>query len=448
VNKDISVVHVNAIDIGGGAAKVAWDLFQAYKLRHIKTKFVVAYKNSTDQDVLKLTAPFWERANLYIARMCEKFPVGRCVGSVFHALANPQNYLSTIQGKELFSYPSSRRIFDMIDVRPDIVHCHNLHGKYFDLRFLPKLSKEITTFITLHDAWLLSGHCAHSYDCERWREGCGNCPYLSLYPSIKKDASMYNWKKKKAIYQKCKLYVATPSQWLMKKVESSILVPAIVEARVVYNGVDTNIFYPEEKKIIRKVMGIDTNAIVLLFVAHGAKNNQWKDFDLFKQVVKGVSLSQNSNGRNVLGLCVGDYGEDEILGKGRIRYLGYVYDTKLVAQYYNCADLYIHASKVDTFPSAILEALACGIPVIATNVGGISEQIKTVYQSADSATGILVNVGDGEKMIEWINSILGNKDLYKKLSHNALIDARMRFSLKKQVDTYLQWYDDVINLSK
>src|SRR5439155_11546406 len=120
--------------------------------------------------------------------------------------------------------------------RPDLVHCHNLHAKYFDLRVLPWLSRQVPVVLTLHDAWMLSGLCCHSFDCERWRTGCGQCPHLTLYPTIYPgipDATHLNWKRKRKIYRRSRLYVATPSRWLMQKVKQSILAPAVIEARVI-----------------------------------------------------------------------------------------------------------------------------------------------------------------------------------------------------------------------
>ena len=120
---------------------------------------------------------------------------------------------------------------------PDIIHAHNLHGQYFGLRFLTQHSHQIPVLITLHDAWLLSGHCAHSVDCERWRTGCGKCPDMSLQPPVEQDATAHNWRRKKHIFENSRLYISTPSQWLMDKVHQSILEPAIVESRVVPNGI-------------------------------------------------------------------------------------------------------------------------------------------------------------------------------------------------------------------
>ena len=58
----------------------------------------------------------------------------------------------------------------------DVLHLHNLHGGYFDLRHLPRLSPRLPVVVTLHDTWLTSGHCAYTLECERWRDGLRRLP--------------------------------------------------------------------------------------------------------------------------------------------------------------------------------------------------------------------------------------------------------------------------------
>ena len=78
-------------------------------------------------------------------------------------------------------FPGSHRVLDVTPAPPDILHCHNLHGEYFDLRILPELTRRLPVVLTLHDAWLLGGGCAHSVDCDRWRDDCGDCAQADLY---------------------------------------------------------------------------------------------------------------------------------------------------------------------------------------------------------------------------------------------------------------------------
>ena len=68
--------------------------------------------------------------------------------------------------------------------------------------------------------WMFTGHCAHSLECELWKNGCGHCPDLTLYPSLLRDGTKSNHALKRRIYKKSKLYISTPSKWLMEKSKS------------------------------------------------------------------------------------------------------------------------------------------------------------------------------------------------------------------------------------
>ena len=125
-----------------------------------------------------------------------------------------------------------------------------------------------------------------------------------------------------------------------------------------------------------------------------------------------------------------------------------------MANYFQAADLYVHAAKADTFPNAVLEALACGTPVIATAVGGIPEQVKSSGDSdiamsnwqsfgVDEATGVLVKPADTEAMACAIERLLKNGNLRCRLAENAANDARQRFDQKREVMEYLDWYQEI-----
>ena len=89
-------------------------------------------------------------------------------------VAEPGQWLKQRLGRDGFHFPGTWSLLNLPPERPDIVHCHYLHGGYFDLRVFPWLSREVPVVLTLPDAWLLSGHGTHSFDCEKWKEGCGS----------------------------------------------------------------------------------------------------------------------------------------------------------------------------------------------------------------------------------------------------------------------------------
>jgi glycosyltransferase involved in cell wall biosynthesis len=318
---------------------------------------------------------------------------------------------------------------------------------------LPWLSRQAPVILTLHDAWLLSGHCAHSFECERWRTGCGNCPDLAVYPTVNRDATSYNWRRKRDIYSKCKLYVATPCEWLMQKVRSSMLGSAVAEARIIPYGIDLSVFRPADKKAVRESFGMPQNSKVLLFAANGVRKNPFKDYLTMRDAVSFVA--ERNREKDIIFIALGDGESSEKIGQAEIRFVRYQKDPKVVAAYLQLADLYIHSARADTFPNVILEALACGTPVVATAVGGIPEQVKGMRiddqgmpplncYGVDEATGILISEADAKGMAAGIERLLDDPDLRSRLSDNASKDAALRFDLQRQVNDYLEWYETIL----
>src|SRR5439155_2426833 len=226
----------------------------------------------------KAAANFWIRAGNRLNPLIGKARGAGRVRELVQRIGEPARLRDVLAGREDFAYPASSHLLELTPQPPDIVHCHNLHGEMFDLRELPSLSQRTAVVLTLHDAWLLSGHCAHSFDCDRWKTGCGQCPDLTIPPAVWRDATGFNWQRKKRIYSKSRLYVATPCRWLMHKVEQSILAPAIAAARVIPNGVDLTSFRPDDKAAARAAPGLPPDAPSLLVVAKRPKRNIWKDY--------------------------------------------------------------------------------------------------------------------------------------------------------------------------
>lgn len=443
-SKSLSIMQVCTHDIAGGAEKVAFDLFAYCRQRGHRSSLAVGFKHGNDGDIVRI--PNTEHRNLW-ARLWapdraaatfinKNVPGGWRVTGRLAKLSEPHRLIAESRGYEDFDYPGTKYLLDLTNPRPDIVHCHNLHGGYFDLRRLPEISHQVPVVITLHDAWLLSGHCAHSFGCERWKTGCGNCPDLTIYPSIKRDATAYNFGVKADIYRRSRLYVAAPCQWLLDRARHSMLSPGIVDAKVIPNGVDLEVFRPHDRTAARKELNLPEDARILLFIANGIRRNIWKDYDMLR---KSVALVAGTCGdKKIRFLALGESAPAEQIGNARIEFVPYQKDPLAISRYYQAADLYVHAARVDTFPNTILEAMACGTPVVATSVGGIPEQIE------DGDTGVLVGPGDAEGMASRITELLSSETLRQEIGHSAARKARRDYDLKANANSYLQWYRTII----
>jgi glycosyltransferase involved in cell wall biosynthesis len=440
----LNILQVNQYDVYGGAERIASNLTEAYRRRGHDARLAVGRKRSNDPRVLSINnsssagpwSGFWWWLHETLQPWYGRSSAIQALCRATHALASPRGWRDTRRGIEDFHYPGTRRLLNLPPRRPDILHAHNLHGRYFDLRELARLSGQVPVVLTLHDAWLLSGHCAHSFDCERWKTGCGACPDLTIYPAIRHDRTAENWRRKRDIYARARLHVATPSRWLMRKVEQSMLGAHAVECRVIPNGVDRGVFRPSDRAAARRRLDLPQEATVLLFTASGIRANPWKDYGTLREAVGRVA--QGARPSRPLFLGLGEDAPPERIGPAELRFAPFDGNPANVARYYQAADLYIHAARADTFPNTVLEAVACGIPVVATAVGGIPEQLVT--ESADRATGVLTPPGNARALAEAIERLLADDAMRRGMSERAASDARDRFDLERQADAYLAWY--------
>ena len=428
------ILQVSFADISGGAEKIAWNLFTSYRDLKYQSWLVVGTKRSCDPDVFSIG-----NGSQRFTQINSRFNKRRYSAYLVESIKNRMGLarkVAYIIGHEFFEYPRTWDILNLTPEPPNILHCHNLHGRYFDLRALPWLSHQIPTILSLHDAWLISGHCAHSFMCERWKTGCGKCPDLSIYPAIFRDATSFNWRRKKKIFSRSRFFISTPSKWLMDKVEQSILAPSCIEKRVIPNGIDLTIFRPRDRLEARAELRLPANAQIVLFAANGIRANIWKDYRTMQDAI-GIAAGNIQNSK-IYFVALGENAPDERIGAAVIHFVPHQRDPQIVARYFQAADVYIHAAKADTFPNTVLEALACGIPVVATDVGGIPEQVR------NGETGFLTPIGDAMAMSAAIQRLLDDPDLRDKMGKAGVDDVRLRFSLELQVSRFLDWYEEIL----
>jgi glycosyltransferase involved in cell wall biosynthesis len=452
------IAQVSQFERQGGAAAIANQLFQNYRALGHSSWLITAQQPSTDPNILPLLADtpvyFWQGQLHNAGHALQQKRGGWQIGSLAKKASHPRRAMDRWLGHEDFEYPASYRFLDRLPQRPDILHMHNLHGGFFDLRALPKLSRQIPLMLTMHDNWLMTGHCAYFFECERWKTGCGHCPDLTIYPYITRDKTAYNWQVKADIYKDSRLYVATPCRWLMDQVDQSMLRPGIVEQRVIYNGVDTSVFQPPtDKRALRQKLGIPLDARVILFAANGIRQNQFKDYSTMRITLE--RLVEMLPETPIWFVALGEDAPSEMLSEhARIHFVPFQKSLSLVADYYGAADVYLHAAKADTFPNVVLEALSCGLPVVATAVGGIPEQVMglalndamTTLNRADreTATGALTAKGDSAALAQALAILLPDETLRAQLGANAVRHVQQNFTLAQQTQGYLDWYEEIL----
>ena len=441
-DSSFDIVQVSTADVMGGAERIAADLHRACLARDIASHLAVGFCfDDVPGSVLipnDARRSAWARAVLRVLPPLPQPPLRLSQSALgmrqaLKVLSEPRRAWRRSRGYEDFDYPGTVELTDIGGKRTDVLHLHNLHGGYFDLRCLPQLSADVPTVATLHDPWVMTGHCAYTLDCERWRTGCGSCPHLDSQPAVARDRTAENWALKREILLRSRLHVVGPSKWIVDMVAGSILEPAAVDVHLIPNGVDQSVFRPGDRQAARAELGLPPDHLVLV-VSVVSERNLYKDM---ATVLAALPLIvERVAPRPVLVAALGGTSSP---GPGGAQILGvpFLKEPAEVARYLQTADLVIHAARAENHPLAILEAQSCGLPVVASDVGGVSETL------VDGVTGLLVPPSDCSALAEAARALLGDDARRGAMGVAAASHAREEFGLERMVERYLTLYDSI-----
>ncbi|MCP5548973.1 MAG: glycosyltransferase [Akkermansiaceae bacterium] len=327
---------------------------------------------------------------------------------------------------------SSHRVAGLPAVREaDVLDLHCLHSGTFSYLALPGLSAAKPVVFTVHDMWPFTGHCHASLDCDRWKSGCGRCPYPETEPAVRRDGSAIEWRLKKRAYEASDLVWVAPSRWLAERMQESMLGGR--DVRVIPHGVDPTVFRPHDKTEARKNLGISPDATVLGCVIDRA-DRPLKGADLLRET---LGLLPAELRRNCVLLFAGHAGGFRFDGfPVPVVELGYLGDEGSKALAYSAADLLVNPSRAESFGLVVLEAMACGTPAAAFAVGGVAELIEP------DATGWLARPGNPRDLAACVAAALADRDGLEKMSRACRERILRDFTLERQVDSYVEVYRD------
>lgn len=376
-----SITHINTSDVGGGCARDSRDIHEGLDQRGHESRMLVGSKQSDDPRVE---------------------PIG--AGRTSELLAGLANKVMGATATSPFLHPSALTVPRHEWVRgADVVQVYNLHGGYVSPLVLPAISGQTPIVWRLCDMWPFTGGCIYSYECERWRTGCGKCPHLEEYPSMRWDTTALLWRVKDHLYQRSDITVVAPSKWLKDQAAESPLLGRFPTEHIP-NGIDTDLFSPEDPHDARSALGLPGNRKVVYLGAHSLEERR-KGAHLVPEVLDHLPAGL----RDDLLLLTAGSGEppEELRDRVAVRHLGYVEDDRRLAQMYSSADVTLFPSLADNLPNAVLESLACGTPVSAFEVGGVPEAL------ADGDAGELAPAGDTGALADGLGVLLRD-DVYRK----------------------------------
>ena len=403
----MNIVHISTSDSIGGSAQSAQRIHSGLQKYGYNSSMVVRDKNTDSPSVFPVATNAFLRKSDYYA----------------------DKILSTL-GLQYLLVPSNFFLFRKPVIRnADIFQLYNLHGGYFSINNLIKLSLIGKIVWRLSDLWPVTGHCAYPADCDKYSFGCYQCPSLSSYPAIKIDTTHILWMHKKSIYERLNMHIVAPSKWALKASSNSHLFKSF-QHYYIPNGINQDVFHPLDRTKARSLLSINDNRIAILFIAHVAFNNPRKGSDVLLKALQMLGT------RYEYSLFVaGEQSEEWIKFLSvPVHHFCFTKDQTKLALIYNAADIVCIPSSFDNLPNTVLEAMACAKPVIASNTGGIVDAV------IDCHTGILFDANSPSSLANKISVLLANQNLIQTYGQNGLALINNTYSAFAEVSAFAKLY--------
>lgn len=403
----------------GGAGRAAYRLHQGLQEIGVDSQMLVQSSDTDDVRVLPPQKPLGKMlAKLRIAERLDNLPL-----KLYPKQAgnwSPQWVPDAIA-------PLVRRI------NPDIINLHWICHGFVQIETLAKLKKPLVW--TMHDMWPFTGGCNYDQECDRYRNSCGQCPQLNS--SKDWDLSRWVWQRKAKAWKNINLTIVTPSSWLAKCASSSSLFGGR-PIEVIPNGLDTRLYKPIERGIGRSRLNLPHDKQLILFGAMNATSDRRKGFHLLQPALQKLSELGWKDKIDIAIFGASRPREEASLGF-KTHYLGRLNDDVSLALVYAAADVFVAPSVQDNLPNTVMEAIGCGTPCVAFNIGGMPDMIEhqqngylaQPYESADLAKGIA-----------WV---LENRERHQKLGDRAREKAEQEFTLEIQAERYLSLFREIVS---
>jgi glycosyltransferase involved in cell wall biosynthesis len=418
------ILHVNQQDTNGGAAAIAACLVEKLNSSGIESELWFFNKKGKNLKHVRCIYPALEiiRNNPFWNKILEKIV-----------------YLHYSYQGDVWNPFFTGVVKRILKWQPDVIHLHNLHGGWVDLKSIAQISKQVPIVITLHDEWLMTGHCAFTLDSLGWKDSCVSCPDLTRYVSLKRPITKILREEKLRLLSsiaKNNAVLAAPSEWLKQQFIMSRMWKG-EDIRVIPNGINTSMFYSGEvdKFTLRNELGLPQGEKIAFFIADGGTNNFWKGFSVLRRAIELLPKD-----KKCMLIVAGDQEKNmgiENINGVVLKKVGYL-SKEALRKYHGAVDVLVYPTKADSFGLVILEAMAAGLPVITTKVGAIPELVE------DKNTGILVPNERADLLMQVILNFIEDKYDFNQISLRARDRAFSLYSSELMFSRYLKLYNELV----
>ena len=414
------VLIINTSEMRGGAAVAANRLMDALNNNGVKAKMLVRDKDTDcitvaglGDGVLLRWKFLWDRWR------------------TFCHLGFSRNHLFDIDAGFCGIDVTKTREFQ----EADVIHLHWVNQGMLSLKDIRKILDSGKPVVwTMHDAWPATALCHITLGCDKFLTECSKCPLLPK-SSLLGDLARKVWRAKRRLLQKKNnIFFVACSSWLAQEAAKSALL-AGQNISNIPNPIDTRMFCPGDKGDARRRLGLPQGMRLVLFAAQRV-TNAYKGMSYLAEALGILSDKYpemlESVGLVILGGHAEDYGEDFKLP---VFPLGYVSDMQKIINVYNAVDVFVTPSLSENLPNTIMEAMACGVPCVGFDTGGIPEMID------HRRNGYVATYKDAADLAEGMRWVLFEADR-KQLSDEAVRKVSACYSQQsvsvKYIETYTQ----------
>lgn len=312
----------------------------------------------------------------------------------------------------------------------DVVNLHWVTDGFLSIEEIGKITKPIVW--SMYDMWPFCGTEHYGVDSThaRWRTGYAR----DNRPSDESgwDIDRWSWERKRSKW--APMHMVPASSWLASSVHASALMGEWPVTRIPH-VVDTDTFAPMAQSEARRKVDLPETDHIILFLSSAGITDGRKGFDLLEQGLDLVRREHPNARLVVAGPPPVDYAPTTDLP---ITWLGTVHGNDQLRTLYCSADVLAVPSREDNMPLTAMEAQSCGIPVVAFDVGGLSDIV------IDKTSGLLIHPGATELFAESIVQLLSDKVLRSNLGNQARTHAIATWSPKVVANAYRELYEKMI----
>lgn len=333
----MKVLQVNVRLQEGGAARVALDLHRQLLNSGVESKFAYGWGK-------------WGGCSTAEAEVAQSFQVGQQIQVASNILLHRVCGIDLVPPLGI----AKRKLKEAI-CWADVIHLHVIHSYFLPFTWLMRelVASGKPIVWTAHDFWMLTGRCASAEGCEAWKEGCRNCQSQWNYPPSWLDFSASQFVLKREIPARLgtRLHVVSPSMFVADAIRVGL--PEL-DVRVIPNWIDSEFEMAlRDEPMSAAPISLSVESIKVLVVANDLSDPAKVDRVLISRILEIRHVEVHTIGKN------SPFVGDRVINHGRIS------ERKRMVEIITSADVAIFTSEKDTFGLVMIEALACGVPVLA-----------------------------------------------------------------------------------